>query len=77
MLTDSLLPHGDIAPEVLLEWYRGRGKEQRFDHADLVELIATTTVDGRGLELISTTAFGQAPQTWMYTATAVDRRQDT
>jgi NAD(P)-dependent dehydrogenase (short-subunit alcohol dehydrogenase family) len=71
VLTDALLPHGDIDPELLLQWYRGRGREKRFDHEDVVALLAEAAVGGRGLRLVSATEFGQAPATRMYTAEAV------
>lgn len=76
VLIDALLPHGDIAPELLIEWYRGRGKEQRFDHDDLVALIAAAKVDHRGLNLIDAAEFPQAPSTRMYVAEAVSVGQD-
>lgn len=76
ILTDALLPHGDIAPELLIEWYRGRGKEQRFDHDDLVALIAAARVDHRGLDLIDDRVFPQAPSTRLYVAKAVSVGQD-
>lgn len=70
VLTDSLLPHGGIDSDLLLEWYRGRGREQRFDHQDVTALITVAEVDGRGFEPVSATQFGQAPNTRMYTAAA-------
>jgi len=76
VLIDALLPHGDIAPELLIEWYRGRGKEQRFDHDGLVALIAAATVDHRGLNLIDAAQLPQAPSTRMYVAEAVPAGQD-
>lgn len=76
VLTDSLLPHGGIDSGLLLDWYRGRGREQRFDHEDVLALVATAAVEDRGLSLVSATEFGQAPKTRMYTAAAVRPRQD-
>lgn len=76
VLTDSLLPHGDIDPDLLLQWYRGRGREQRFDHEDVTALLAAADVEGRGLELTRHTEFGQAPKTRMYTATAARSGRD-
>jgi hypothetical protein len=70
VLTDALLPHGDIAPELLLQWYRGRGREQRFDHDDIADLIGRTTVGGRRFELLSAVDFAQAPATRLYVAAA-------
>ncbi|MER5968941.1 hypothetical protein ABT112_04190 [Streptomyces sp. NPDC002055] len=75
VLDDALLPHGDIDPELLLEWYRGRGREQRFDHEDIIALLERADVAGRGLEPVSATEFGQAPNTRMYTAAAVATRR--
>ncbi|MFI5634131.1 hypothetical protein ACIA8E_33130 [Streptomyces sp. NPDC051664] len=76
VLSDSLLPHGGIDSELLLRWYRGRGREQRFDHEDIAALLTTVDVEGRGLHLATATEFGQAPKTKMYTATAVRSGQD-
>ncbi|MGF1427368.1 hypothetical protein [Kitasatospora sp. LaBMicrA B282] len=70
VLTDALLPHGDIAPELLLQWYRGRGREQRFDHEDIVALLGRARVAERGLELLDAEEFGQAPKTRLYRAAA-------
>ncbi|MER5749028.1 hypothetical protein [Streptomyces sp. NPDC002088] len=76
VLTDALLPHGSIDSATLLQWYVGRGREQRFDHEDIVALLEAADVAGRGLVQVSTTAFGQAPATRMYTAEACPARQD-
>lgn len=76
VLTDSLLPHGDIAPQVLVGWYRGRAREQRFDHTDVENLITATDVDGRTLEIVADTEFGQAPSTRMYTAMVCASRRE-
>ncbi|MEU3887719.1 hypothetical protein [Streptomyces sp. NPDC029041] len=76
VLTEALLPHGAIDSATLLQWYRGRGREQRFDHEDVVALLDAADVAGRGLALLSTTPFGQAPSTRMYTAEARPARQD-
>ncbi|MFD7919955.1 hypothetical protein ACFV3R_12100 [Streptomyces sp. NPDC059740] len=76
VLTDALLPHGAISPDLLLQWYRGRGREKRFDHQDVIALVSGAAVDGRALRLVSSTEFGQAPQTRMYTAEAVADGRD-
>lgn len=76
VLTDALLPHGVISPELLVRWYRGRGREQRFDHDDVVALVERAAIGGRGLRLVSATEFGQAPHTRMYTAEAVPGSRD-
>ncbi len=76
VLTDALLPHGVISPDLLLQWYRGRGREQRFDHEDVVALLGEARTEGRSLRLVSATMFGQAPQTRMYTAEAVADGRD-
>lgn len=70
ILPDALVPHGDIAPELLLPWYRGRGREQRFDHGDILKLIDATNVEGRWFELLTSDDFARAPQTRLYTAAA-------
>ncbi|WP_405532671.1 hypothetical protein OG592_35270 [Streptomyces avidinii] len=76
VLAHSLLPHGEIDPDLLLQWYRGRGKEQRFDHEDIVALLETVSVGDRGMRLLSTTDFAQAPATRMYTAEAFTARTE-
>jgi NAD(P)-dependent dehydrogenase (short-subunit alcohol dehydrogenase family) len=71
VLPDALLPHGGIAPELLLDWYRGRGREKRFDDADLVDLIGQARVTGRALRLLCASEFPEAPSTRLYVAEAV------
>jgi hypothetical protein len=71
VLADALLPHGRIAPELLLDWYRGRGREKRFDHADIVALVGQAGVPGRALRLRLTSDLPEAPSTRMYVAEAV------
>jgi hypothetical protein len=38
LLEAALVPHGEIPAELLLEWYRGRGRERRWMPGDLEEL---------------------------------------
>lgn len=69
VLVDALLPHGQISTELLLDWYRGRGREQRFDHDDLVALFAAAN-GVHALDLAGSVEFPQAPETWLYRAVA-------
>lgn len=75
VLDDALLPHGEIDSALLLRWYRGRGREQRFDHEDITALIDRADAGGRGLRLLSADDFAQAPNTRLYTAEAAPGRQ--
>ena len=38
-LKTSVVAHGDIPRDLLIRWYEGRGKEARFDDADILQLI--------------------------------------
>lgn len=70
VLVDALLPHGEIPAHLLLDWYRGRGREQRFDHEDVVVLLAAASDGTRALDLVGSVEFPQAPQTRLYRAVA-------
>jgi SAM-dependent methyltransferase len=39
LLERVIAPHGDISRHDLLEWYRHRGREKRFDEKDLCDLF--------------------------------------
>jgi hypothetical protein len=39
VLKDALVPHGDIKPEILLQWYIHRKEEVRFDDSDVRRLV--------------------------------------
>jgi hypothetical protein len=72
VLPAALLPHGEIDPDLLLKWYRGRGQEKRFEHEDVVAILDNVDLGGRRLRLLSATPFGHAPSTRLYEAEAVD-----
>jgi hypothetical protein len=38
ILEEALLPHGDIDREILMRWYRGRGRESRYQREDVLHL---------------------------------------
>ncbi len=66
ILEEALLPHGDIPVEVLLNWYRGRGTEKRFEHEDVVELFANSPTRRGTLRLLSSGLLPDAPATRLY-----------
>lgn len=71
VLSDALVPHGEIDPARLLSWYRGRGKEQRFGHDDVLGLFARARAGSATLRVVSSAEFPQAPSTRMYVAELV------
>jgi hypothetical protein len=66
ILEQALLPHGDIPAEVLLDWYRGRGTEKRFEHEDVVELFTNSATRRGALRLLSGELLPDAPGTRLY-----------
>jgi hypothetical protein len=66
ILQQALLPHGDIPAEVLLDWYRRRGTEKRFEHEDVVELFANSATRRGTLRLLSSGLLPDAPATRLY-----------
>jgi hypothetical protein len=66
ILEEALLPHGDIPAEVLLNWYRGRGSEKRFEHEDVVGLFAKSGSRRGRLRLVSSEPLPDAPATRLY-----------
>jgi hypothetical protein len=67
ILEQALLPHGDIPAGVLLDWYRGRGTEKRFEHEDIVQLFANSGTGHGTLRLVSSVFLPDAPATRLYT----------
>lgn len=63
ILDACVLPHGDIPVEVLLPWYRGRGREARFDRADMHAMAASVRLEGRGLSVVEERPLPDAPET--------------
>jgi 2-isopropylmalate synthase len=43
VLEEALLPHGDIDRDLLLRWYRGRGREKRFTANEVRAALAAAT----------------------------------
>lgn len=66
VLTDALVPHGQIPSDILLAWYRGRGREQRFDEAAMAELLGSAFSGHRMIRILDTTPFPHAPTTTFY-----------
>jgi len=38
-LQTSVVAHGDIPKDILIQWYEGRAKEARFDDVDIIHLV--------------------------------------
>lgn len=67
ILDDALLEHGDIDASLLLEWYRGRASEKRFEHEDIVSLAAQiTALRDKPIEIVSVYDFPDAISTNLY-----------
>jgi hypothetical protein len=63
VLESAVLPHGEIPRDLLLEWYRGRGLEKRFDDA---EIRALAEVPGGSLRLEEAAPVPDSAETTMY-----------
>jgi len=67
VLDRALVAHGDIDRDVLLEWYRRRGKETRFDDEDVRRLLASPDLNRDGaVALQAVVPFPDAPKTQLY-----------
>ena len=67
ILDDALHAHGEIDPNILLEWYRGRAAEKRFEHEDIVALAQQMTLpNGSGVEIVGVCVFPDAISTNLY-----------
>ncbi len=67
VLDDALLEHGDIDANLLLEWYRGRAAEKRFEHEDIIMLASQITVpSGKPIEVVGVHDFPDAISTNLY-----------
>ncbi|WP_430246550.1 hypothetical protein ACQY1M_25060 (plasmid) [Neorhizobium sp. DAR64861/K0K2] len=67
VLDQALLAHGDIDPDILLEWYRGRAAEKRFLYEDVVALKDQIRFpDGSALELSDVHDFPDAISTNLF-----------
>lgn len=56
VLEDCLLPHGEIDRELLIKWYRARGRESRYESDDVIRIAAGIRSGARRLSLRSTTS---------------------
>lgn len=67
VLDDALVAHGDIDAELLLDWYRGRAAEKRFDHDDIVTLAKNITLpNGKVISIVAVHDFPDAISTNLY-----------
>lgn len=67
VLDDAVLPHGHIDRELLLRWYRGRGREKRFTAEEVRAALAAVT--GLPADAIRERTPPDAPGTAMYSVT--------
>lgn len=70
VLETCLLPHGEIDREILLEWYRGRGRESRFDDADIRAMAVRARAGDRVVGAVEAVPFPDAKETTCYVFTA-------
>ncbi|WP_462417897.1 class I SAM-dependent methyltransferase [Kytococcus sp. Marseille-QA3725] len=66
-LEAGVLPHGSIDLDLLKLWYVGRGKEKRFNEAEVREVLLAA-----GLADVKVEEFPDAPDTAMFTAQRTD-----
>jgi hypothetical protein len=63
VLESAVLPHGEIPRDLLLQWYRGRGVEKRFDDAEI--RVLSEQFDGP-LRLVDAAVVPDSPETMRY-----------
>lgn len=63
-LSQGLLPHGSIERNVLQQWYVGRGREKRFNHSEVEELLLSN-----GFTQLVSEPLPDATDTTLYSAT--------
>jgi hypothetical protein len=66
ILEACLLPHGEIDREVLLEWYRGRAQERRFQDKDVRALIYAARCKIPSITVLDSKQMPDADETWLY-----------
>ena len=66
VLESCLLPHGDIDRDILLNWYRGRGRESRYTDGDIRSLAAKADFRDHTLSLVLSQPFPDAKETTYY-----------
>ncbi len=67
VLERALCPHGTIDRNILLEWYRRRGRETRFEYETVVAILASPKAQANGpLRLRRHLPFPDAPRTAMF-----------
>lgn len=75
VLESCLLPHGEIDRSILLSWYRGRGRESRFDDADVLALAREASSGDLALGASRSSAFPNARDTSYYVFEAISKRE--
>jgi len=70
-----LVPHGSIRRDVLLDWYVGRGKESRFDHETVIQMLADANENSRLFHVTDAMSCPDAPATFMYKASLVEKQE--
>ncbi len=66
VLDGCVLPHGEIDRGILVDWYRGRHRESRFDEVDVLALASEARAGERGLRLARSCPFPDATGTGYY-----------
>ena len=66
VLDTCLLPHGEIDRDILLDWYRGRGRESRFEDADIRAMAAQAFAGNLVLGQAQICLFPDAKETICY-----------
>ncbi len=76
VLDTCLLPHGEISRAILLDWYRGRGRESRFEDADILAMAALVRAGDLVLGQAKKSAFPDAKETICYDFEAIRIRPE-
>jgi hypothetical protein len=66
ILEACLMPHGEIDRETLLGWYRRRGRESRYENADILEFARAARTTDFSLDLVRFGPFPDANETMYY-----------
>jgi hypothetical protein len=68
VLEAAVQPHGTIPRPILLDWYRARGRESRFEVQDLVAALRASSVEGARFEEIRSDPYAGGPDTVLLSA---------
>ncbi len=76
VLEACLLPHGEIDRGILLDWYRGRGRESRFDDADIRAMAGRAHAGDLIVGAVDAVSFPDAEATTCYHFTVRSAEDD-